>query len=590
MVIWFSGDEFGGAAGPGSAGETALGDWLDAGNCLFISSQDYHYDRGLTSFMSGSLGAASITDDDGNYSSVTGQGSVFGGLGPYTLAYPFTDYSDPITPNGTAELAFQGNNGNGAAVNKDNGTYRTTFWVYPWEAIGTGAGREEAMQTVLDWCGAGGGGSPAIAVDPDSFDTSLEADQQLTETLTISNDGDADLTWDIDEDDGATLGGGDWSDNFDSYPPGSQMHGQGGWKGWFNDPNAGAFLTDTPSLSAPNAVDIVGASDLVHEYSGYTSGLWTYTAWQYVPGSFSGTSYFILLNSYDDAGADMNWSTQVTFDSGSALVSNTGASGGTLPLVTDEWVEIRVEIDLDNDTQTFYYDGQLLYSGTWTDEVSGGGALTIEAVDLYANSASSVYYDDLSLIGPPPALCEELSDIPWLSVSPDAGTTTPGADSDVAVTFDSTGLSIGVYTGTLCINSNDPGNPLVTVPVTLEVTPNYSVDVDAAVTSLTGEVGTVVTYTVEVHNTGDVTDTYDLAVSGHSWTSHVEPTSVLVGPGDTATVWVVVHIPEDAAHGETDTVTLTASSANATDSLDLTTAAEVSGYVIYLPIVIYNND
>src|SRR5690606_18481541 len=51
MVIWFTGDEFGGFAGPSGATEAALASWLDAGNCLFLSSQDYHYDRGLTSFM-----------------------------------------------------------------------------------------------------------------------------------------------------------------------------------------------------------------------------------------------------------------------------------------------------------------------------------------------------------------------------------------------------------------------------------------------------------------------------------------------------------------------------------------------------------
>lgn len=64
MVIWFTGDEFGGFAGPGAAGETALGTWLDAGNCLFLSGQDYLYDRlsssGTTpnTFMSTYLGLA----------------------------------------------------------------------------------------------------------------------------------------------------------------------------------------------------------------------------------------------------------------------------------------------------------------------------------------------------------------------------------------------------------------------------------------------------------------------------------------------------------------------------------------------------
>src|SRR3990172_2807501 len=55
-VIWFTGEEFGGYAGPGAAGETALGSFLDDGKCLLMSSQDYLYDRGLTPFMANYLG------------------------------------------------------------------------------------------------------------------------------------------------------------------------------------------------------------------------------------------------------------------------------------------------------------------------------------------------------------------------------------------------------------------------------------------------------------------------------------------------------------------------------------------------------
>jgi hypothetical protein len=60
-------------------------------------------------------------------------------------------------------------------------------------------------------------------------------------------------------------------------------------------------------------------------------------------------------------------------------------------------VEIRVEIDLVNDVQQFYYGGDLLYSASWTSEQVPGGALAIAAVDLFANAASPVYYDDMSL-------------------------------------------------------------------------------------------------------------------------------------------------------------------------------------------------
>lgn len=150
-VIWFSGDEFGGFAGPGAAGEAALSTWLDTDKCLFINSQDYHYDRGLTAFMDSYLGVATAVSDVGQ-TTVTGAGSLFTGFGPYALSYPFLNWSDTINPDGPpTELAFSGNNGN-AAVDKDTGGYKTSFWGFPWEAIPTAADREATLQTILDWC------------------------------------------------------------------------------------------------------------------------------------------------------------------------------------------------------------------------------------------------------------------------------------------------------------------------------------------------------------------------------------------------------------------------------------------------------
>ncbi|MCH7926006.1 MAG: S8 family serine peptidase, partial [Planctomycetes bacterium] len=133
IVIWFTGVEFGGTAGPGAPGESALATFLNAGNCLFISSQDYYFDRGLTGFMQSFLGVQAATSDV-TQTSVTGDGALYGGMGPYTLSYPFTNYSDRIIPNAGATTAFVGNVGD-AAVMKESGIYRTTFWGVPFESI-----------------------------------------------------------------------------------------------------------------------------------------------------------------------------------------------------------------------------------------------------------------------------------------------------------------------------------------------------------------------------------------------------------------------------------------------------------------------
>ncbi len=424
-------------------------------------------------------------------------------------------------------------------------------------------------------------GAPVITVAPASLESIQLPDTAVTQQMTISNTGDVDLTWDIYEDDGAGfVFGNSWADNFDSYATGSQLHGQGGWKGWDNSPAAGALTSSAQARSTPNSADISGAADLVHEYSGFTSGQYTYTAWQYIPSSYTGQAYFILLNTYADGGTK-NWSTQVCFNSTTDMLYDDAAascaSGNSLPIIYDQWVEIRVEIDLDADSQTFYYDDQMLFQDTWTGHVSGNGAVNIAAVDLFANNSTPVYYDDMSLAAPVLPPCAVAADIPWASVSPDTGTTGVGASSTVDVTFDSTGLATGVYTGTLCVESNDPVTPLVEVPLMLTVEEiTYGVAVTAVDNALSGAPGTTVNYTVWVTNTGNVADTYDLSVSGNTWPTTPSAASVTLDPGEGTSVTVDVDIPATAGDGDTDTATVTATSTgdgSVSGSTDLTTTA-----------------
>jgi hypothetical protein len=187
----------------------------------------------------------------------------------------------------------------------------------------------------------------------------------------------------------------DWMDDFDAYVAGTGLIGQGGWEGWDNSPAADALVSTMYSHSAPNSAQILPTSDLIHQFSGYTSNIWVFTAWQYIPSSFVGQSYFLLLNTYNHGGP-YNWSCQVMFDAVGVVQSD--PEGATLPLIRDQWVELRVEIDLDTDVQTFYYGGQMLYQKSWIDGVSGGGVLNIACVDLYGNNADFIYYDDVSLV------------------------------------------------------------------------------------------------------------------------------------------------------------------------------------------------
>ena len=203
-----------------------------------------------------------------------------------------------------------------------------------------------------------------------------------------------------------------WSDNFDTYAANSQVVGQGNWEEW--GPGAGAFVSAAQSRSPGNSIEIAGPTDLVHQYTGITTGKWIYRTWQYIPSTMTGSTYFILLNTYAYPVGPYNWSVQVEFSVANGIRGNlgTGTVGhNVVPLVTNAWTEIVVVVDLDQNWTQFYYNGTLLdepnladhpalgggYS--WTGGVFGGGngALNIGAVDLYANAATAAYYDDISL-------------------------------------------------------------------------------------------------------------------------------------------------------------------------------------------------
>jgi uncharacterized repeat protein (TIGR01451 family) len=155
-VIWFTGGEFGGFAGPSTASEGALGSFLDGGGCLFLSSQSYLFDRGgegadlPTPFMADYLGLAAGVSDVGQ-GTVTGTGSAFSGFGSEDLSPPFANFSAIVSPDATAELAFQGDMGD-AAINKQNQEYRTVFFGFPFEGLPTSEACISALRMVFDFC------------------------------------------------------------------------------------------------------------------------------------------------------------------------------------------------------------------------------------------------------------------------------------------------------------------------------------------------------------------------------------------------------------------------------------------------------
>jgi uncharacterized repeat protein (TIGR01451 family) len=118
----------------------------------------------------------------------------------------------------------------------------------------------------------------------------------------------------------------------------------------------------------------------------------------------------------------------------------------------------------------------------------------------------------------------------------------------------------------------------------------FGVEFTAPTSALTGTVGTTVTYTVHVTNTGNFTDTFDMSLAGNDWTT-TAPMTVTLGVGETAMAYVTVAIPADATDGESDMVTITATSQGndtvmANVMLTTTAVAEPeTEFKLYLPLI-----
>jgi hypothetical protein len=193
-----------------------------------------------------------------------------------------------------------------------------------------------------------------------------------------------------------------WYEDFDQYALGSLLDGQGGWAGWDGGPLTAVISNDHAKYVGDQHAKLFQNDDAVQEHSGYTSGQWTYTGLQYLTDNLQGVTYFILMNNYSLT--SKGWGAQIEFDLDTNLVRDYDTNTGNVPIVYDQWVPIQVDIDLDANTRTTYYNGMLLGTRFWYDTTDPNQQQSIAALDLWADvGGNPVYYDDLALVPEPVA-------------------------------------------------------------------------------------------------------------------------------------------------------------------------------------------
>ncbi len=123
------------------------------------------------------------------------------------------------------------------------------------------------------------------------------------------------------------------------------------------------------------------------------------------------------------------------------------------------------DMDFDQSDGTLYWGGYF-----------GGGDSQVLTIDTETGAATSLGDVDggtellaFSIAIPGAADCMAAEAVGWLNVSPESGSTAPGATDSVAVEVDASGLPMGTYEANVCVASNDPEQGLHVVPVSLGV-------------------------------------------------------------------------------------------------------------------------
>ncbi|MBU0719690.1 MAG: C10 family peptidase [Planctomycetes bacterium] len=213
---------------------------------------------------------------------------------------------------------------------------------------------------------------------------------QLRGVVTIPDDGPCAPT--------ATTGA-PWCDDFESYSVGS-IQGLNGWQGWgagAGDP-AAAGNVSTEANRTPGGMKSLKIEDhdTVHIFNGYDSSVsqhWILRVRTMIPSSMSGSAFLIIMPDYTGGGPGSTWGAQIEMSAQAGRLQCDEVFT-SVPLVTDEWAEIRLEINLEYDEAAVFYNDDLLGVYQWS---IGGGSASIGAIDLYGPGSDGAFFDDVSL-------------------------------------------------------------------------------------------------------------------------------------------------------------------------------------------------
>jgi hypothetical protein len=181
MVIWYTAYDW---YEPLSEPESdRLIAYLESGGRLFFSSQDYLYHHYGEPFATDYLGVFGHLEDLGTTHTWGEPLHPIGwGLGPYTLTYTYTNWSDGVIPLDDAAVALRGQHMEPAMITYGASDWRSAFAAFPFDTLRGDAASVVMEHTVgwLSWLGR----STWLAES-----RTVVSGSQVALTCTLKNDG-----------------------------------------------------------------------------------------------------------------------------------------------------------------------------------------------------------------------------------------------------------------------------------------------------------------------------------------------------------------------------------------------------------------
>lgn len=484
----------------GSPEATALANYIQNGGKVYMEGGDCWYwdPNNEDGYDFGPLfGISGVEDGSGDLSQIVGE------TGTFTESMSFgyngeNSYIDHIEPTGSGFQIFHNTSPlYGCGVANDAGTWRTVGTSFELGGLvdgSTPSTKSELVARIMNFF-MGTTAAPDIDVNPTSYEITMRTESTKDTILTISNTGNATLTFNINISYGSLLSHKSVNKVEEEAPKGAkerrgipQIEGSGG-----PDP-FGYVWIDSDESGGPtfNFVDITSVGtplNLGDDDSAVIS----------LPFSFpfygiSHTSVKISSNGYLTFGEDAADYTNDPIPNTSTpndLIApfwddlNPAYSGDVYYYFDNvnnrfivEWYDVPHYYSIGSYTfeVILYPDGRILYQYLNMEGTLDAATIGIEnpdgSIGLQVVYNASYVHNNLAVLIEVPSLYN------WLSVNPSSGSVDVGSSLDLTVTFNTEGLEEGTYDATIVINNNDPDENPVYIPVILDVVAYISGDVN----------------------------------------------------------------------------------------------------------------